>query len=1468
MLTTIPVVAADPLVDLPPVGTVARNVLENCLYKIDGGAWSTAVADGGAGHLQGICSDDEQEYMYMSFTNMLVKVDMRTGEIAGTVKGLAAGSISSGAHIGCLAYHDGKIYGSLEYKAAERWYICVFDGDKIWGDMDYTDEGVMYGLYVPQVGDDFKNELIAGEHNNNADSMGHRYGTGGIDGITFGTLPGKGYDTDGDGVVDIPDENTYMIVTYGPYGNAKRYDNENFVFLVYDPLKIDDKNLLPFNESRLTADIQDGEEYLYEHKMFCYAGNQTYGVQNLEFDKDTGDLWLECYGRPSGSEFPNFSRFVIDGSVPLYMDEVEVGQSVTGNAAGFITKEDAIAIAQCYNDYDDVDEDGDTEEQELGWHMTLKCICGKGNIDKHSATVYGETGHPCQICGSSSSFTTGLISLGNDYFYGATSGSKTIDGKSHEWGEANLYKLDRSGAYTFNKVGEPAKLLMRYSMDAADTYESGGQVYIKDASGNGYDALIEGTYAAEDKDGNPGAALGFRGDEYGDVLDRVHMSDEAMEYINSEVKDSFSYSFWMYNGKEMDRFTPIIGMYRDEDVQKNLYAGVFEWRYRNSPAIVVHRNTETPLISTWEDGSEYIVKPSTVAGGDGSTYFMGNGEATGLMERWDHYVVVRDSSTITVYRNGEATKSNNSNISNSTLDNLSAFEIGGYIARNWVDSNVRARFTGLIDDVQIYSGILSMDQAKALYEEGPLVSNETGTGAVATNSDKTFGTYTGEVLSEQSDPILYYKMDQTGTVIDSSGNQKDAIATPWVTTAGADESQTDATSLYFDGRVQVKPTKVSLSDDDTAWLSAQINNTKKFTISFWMNAAMENSHRMSILGMYGKDGRPIGAFETRGTLGQDVWMDGKFAIGFSSAKPYSGTGYIDEATYEQLAVTATTPTYDNPKDDRNDLHYGDKIMGNWYHVVGELDQVENKMRLYIDGSLASEIDIANDTLGEIGYFMVGQPAGRYYEYENAASGSENSNHRQGWAMRDGFVGRIDELKVYNRILSNSEVLAQYNAGLVTGITLDKSVLSLLAGATEQLTATVQPESAINKTISWRSSDNAVATVENGVVQAVGEGTAIIIASTVDGEHMAFCSVTVRVPVSSVKLDQSTLGLKVGETATLTATVEPENATNTELTWNSSNETVATITDGVVKAVGEGTATITVTTVDGGYTATCEVTVTKKSSGGSSTTKPVYPPTVYYDITVTAGEGGTVTPNGTIKVESGSNKTVSITPNKGYRIGDVLVDGTSVGAVSEYIFKNVSKNASLEAKFIWENPFTDVSEDSWYYDAVKFCVQRGIFVGASDTTFEPTAPTTRAMVVTVLGRLANIDIDSFDKSSFEDVPVGTWYSPYVEWAMQNNIVYGYGNGNFGPQDLITREQTCAIIARYCKYANIELHQINQEITFVDDSQISQWAREDVKKAQMAGLIYGGNNNMFAPLGEANRAQVASILMRLIEDIIEK
>ncbi len=164
---------------------------------------------------------------------------------------------------------------------------------------------------------------------------------------------------------------------------------------------------------------------------------------------------------------------------------------------------------------------------------------------------------------------------------------------------------------------------------------------------------------------------------------------------------------------------------------------------------------------------------------------------------------------------------------------------------------------------------------------------------------------------------------------------------------------------------------------------------------------------------------------------------------------------------------------------------------------------------------------------------------------------------------------------------------------VSSVALNKTSVSLTVDETETLTATVNPSNATNKTVTWTSSNTSVATVTNGTVKAIAPGTATITVKTADGNKTATCAVTVKaktVSVSSVALNKTSVSLTVDETETLTATVSPSNATNKTVTWTSSNTSVATVTNGVIKAVAPGTATITVKTVDGKHTTTCSVTV--------------------------------------------------------------------------------------------------------------------------------------------------------------------------------------------------------------------------------------------------------------------------------------
>ena len=172
---------------------------------------------------------------------------------------------------------------------------------------------------------------------------------------------------------------------------------------------------------------------------------------------------------------------------------------------------------------------------------------------------------------------------------------------------------------------------------------------------------------------------------------------------------------------------------------------------------------------------------------------------------------------------------------------------------------------------------------------------------------------------------------------------------------------------------------------------------------------------------------------------------------------------------------------------------------------------------------------------------------------------------------------------------------------VTGVSLNQTSVSLTEGDDFDLTATVYPSNATNKKVTWSSSDTSVASVKNGMVVAIKPGTAIITVTTEDGNKTATCEIIVSerfYPVTGVSLNVTNATLTVGETLVLTATVLPSNATNKNLTWSSSKETVATVIDGKIHALTIGSATITVKTEYGKFSSTCNVIVKHVNSDSS------------------------------------------------------------------------------------------------------------------------------------------------------------------------------------------------------------------------------------------------------------------------------
>lgn len=191
--------------------------------------------------------------------------------------------------------------------------------------------------------------------------------------------------------------------------------------------------------------------------------------------------------------------------------------------------------------------------------------------------------------------------------------------------------------------------------------------------------------------------------------------------------------------------------------------------------------------------------------------------------------------------------------------------------------------------------------------------------------------------------------------------------------------------------------------------------------------------------------------------------------------------------------------------------------------------------------------------------------------------------------------------------------------------------------------------------------------------------------------------------------------------------------------------------------------------------------------------------------------------------------------------------------------------AYDAEQIWENPFTDVGEEDWFYDAVKYVVQNGLFSGTSETTFAPNLAMNRAMLVTVLYRLdGSPEVNG--SSTYQDVAPDAYYMDAVLWATQNDIVSGYGNGIFGPENTVSREQMATILYRYAKFKGYNTSLVKTLDAFTDRGTVADYAIRAMQWAVATELLSGTSETTLSPKNGATRAQVATILMRFDEQVV--
>ncbi|MBR3640264.1 MAG: S-layer homology domain-containing protein [Clostridia bacterium] len=178
------------------------------------------------------------------------------------------------------------------------------------------------------------------------------------------------------------------------------------------------------------------------------------------------------------------------------------------------------------------------------------------------------------------------------------------------------------------------------------------------------------------------------------------------------------------------------------------------------------------------------------------------------------------------------------------------------------------------------------------------------------------------------------------------------------------------------------------------------------------------------------------------------------------------------------------------------------------------------------------------------------------------------------------------------------------------------------------------------------------------------------------------------------------------------------------------------------------------------------------------------------------------------------------------------------------------------------PFTDVKESDWFFGSVEYVYQTGIMNGLAEKKFAPKDSVTRAMFVTMLGRLEGVEQKPTDQFKDVSTATGGWYAGYVGWAADNGIVNGYPDRTFRTNDLLNREQMAAMISRYIKYTGI-LPTVSYDPVsfFTDEKKISGWAAKDVDSMRVLGIVAGNTDGTFSPNGNLTRAEAATVMMRL-------
>ena len=478
-------------------------------------------------------------------------------------------------------------------------------------------------------------------------------------------------------------------------------------------------------------------------------------------------------------------------------------------------------------------------------------------------------------------------------------------------------------------------------------------------------------------------------------------------------------------------------------------------------------------------------------------------------------------------------------------------------------------------------------------------------------------------------------------------------------------------------------------------------------------------------------------------------------------------------------------------------------------------------------------------------------------YPDGGNVSDWARTAVAWAAQNNVVGgngKLNPVGNANRAemaqiimnMSNNNVLA-----VITDISITK-----LPTKTEYYIGDALDTEGLELTVSY----------DSGTIEKITDG---FIVSGFDSSKAGTKSVTVeykgksvsfdtKVSSPEIKLSKNNISFNTAsESETVTAVTTPDGQ---GIIWTSSAPDIVSVSDGVITAVSRGTATVTAKLIYNGieYTDVCFVSVKIPAvSSVEILTKPIKTNYFVGDELDLTGLKIMVT------YEDDSTETMS----SGFDVSGFDSSKTGTQAVTvTYRDKETTFDVILSKSIISNMHFTDVSENDWYYKAVKFNIERGYFSGKSNTYFGAAENIQKQDFIVVLANIAGVDLSKYDGRTgwFTDVPTRQYYSAAIAWAEENNIIKGKKDGTFGVGEYVTREEMCSAFYNYlknCSKKDVSLSG-SAEITLLnypDGMQVSYWAKTAVAWAAENHVV--GGNGTLNPAGNANRAEMAQIIMNM-------